>query len=201
MGVHADQAAMADLISVRKVPIDSQVKMCCSNTEKKKHPRLELKSICKRIRPNYKCSYKIVKITRIDQKKVLTSERFRWIRRVKFILDEVSGVYVYDAHVKVNVADVTNSNFQEILEYDSDEIDEDVCVETTIIDDSGDEKAKTEEDKEPTKNIASPIRGSIDDYLKFNANMNQNNTLVKLGVEVEDDPNSLDTVKEDIELL
>merc|ERR1739842_260275 len=119
--------------------------------------------------PNYKCSYKIVKTTRIDRKKVLTNERFRWIRRGQFILDEVSGVYVYDAHGKVSVEDVKNSNFQEILDYDSDEVDEDVLVET-IIDDNDDEKDRGKEDEEPMNNISSHCRGgeSIDPYLNFN---------------------------------
>merc|ERR1712083_166616 len=168
-----------------------------------KHSRLELKRICKLIRPNYKCSYKIVK-ARIDQKKGLTNERFRWIRRVQFILDEVSGVYVYDAHGKVSVEDVNNSNFQEILDYDSDDIDEEVLVET-IIDDNGDEKDRMKEDEERTKNISSPSMGgeSIDHYLNFNANMNQNNTLSKLDVEeLENNATSFDdAVEEDIELL
>ena len=195
---------MADLISVRKVTTDSQIQMCCVSLEKKKHSRLELKRICKLIRPSYKCSYKIVK-ARIDQKKVLNNERFRWIRRVKFILDDVSGVYVYDAHGhgKVSVADVSNSNFQEILDYDSDEIDEDVCVESIIDDDGdGDEKDGTKEDKELIKDFSSTSIGGNINYLKIKSNMEENSLVSKMNVEkLEDDTNRFSAVEEDIELL
>jgi len=213
---------MADLLSVRKVGAENQALKCCAQatkleTKKKKYYRPRLKRLYKLIKPNSKCSYKIVKAT-VNQKNVSSTERFRWIRRVKFILDEVSAVYVYEAQSEIGMEDVTNSSFQDILELVGDdisssksddcdhgcvEVNEEVCYE--IIDDI--EQSESNEDANvpllPKMFSCTPI-GNISDYLKCKTNINVKSSFsynFDKEEELGDNVKSFAVSEEDFELL
>ena len=87
-----------------------------------------MKRMAKLLRPKSKSRvYDILKKA-INQNKVVNRERFRWIRRVRFILDEISGVYVYDEEEKDSRMEIgeeiTDSEFQDILLFINEKVEE-----------------------------------------------------------------------------
>merc|ERR1712002_171714 len=168
----------AHLISVRKVAADSLAQQCCKeDSDKKKDSRL--KKLCKLVNPkSRKCVYEIMKT--VDQSKIPKKERFRWIRRVKFILNEISGVYVYDSAREHGKEDVKNNNFQDILDF---------------LDEEG------RGDGEKLTSCTS-LR-SIQVYLKFKSNITGNSSisLDEDDWDVHDNSRSFDATEENVELL
>eukprot|EP00092_Neocalanus_flemingeri_P007144 GFUD01007718.1.p2 GENE.GFUD01007718.1~~GFUD01007718.1.p2 ORF type:complete len:113 (-),score=19.24 GFUD01007718.1:503-841(-) len=110
---------MADLLSIRKL-LNSENRtsaMVFTDQESDKiemedcpnRGRFHFKKFCKMPRPTSKrCVYEIFKKA-LTQSKKMNKERFRWIRRVRFILNDVSEIYEYVVEGEDDLGDATDS--------------------------------------------------------------------------------------------
>lgn len=212
------QSDMADLISIRKLLATERQPSSCSEAQDdkietencKKRGRFHLKRFCKLPRPKSKrCVYEILKKA-IKQSKVMNKERFRWIRRVKFILDEVSEVHEYEVESDAGSDDVDefgNSELQDILLFLNDEVE--VCSKTE--EDcslASDEIVPTENDVKDDSIVPKLISytsiESIDGYFNFKNNIERirhSSISNHLDEEKSEDLNDSESFEGDIELL
>ena len=172
-----------------------------------------MKRMAKLLRPKSKsCVYEILKKA-ISQNKVTNRERFRWIRRVGFILDEISGVYVYDEEEKDSGMEIgeeiTHSEFQDILLFINEKVEEGAKTDDAFKSVGCETDLANNEAEDVSiipKLISYSSVESIDDYHDFKRNIKRlRQSSVSYHLEEDefekDHDETFDAVDGDIELL
>jgi len=172
---------MADLLSIRKV-MSSEKKSSMVFTEKEsdnvkiedcqKRGKFHFKKFCKLLRPTSKrCVYEILKKA-LSQSKILNKERFRWIRRVRFILNDVSEVHEYVIDGSGANEECDKSKFQDIVLLINEENGNMTVTEDSF--QAGENLPKENEPKDVSavpKLISYNSIASIDSYVNFKSNI------------------------------